>query len=50
VFGVLMSVEPAMAALVGFFVLGEALGERELVALGLITAASIGATRFGAES
>jgi inner membrane transporter RhtA len=48
VFGVLMSVEPAMAAIVGFIVLGEALGERELLALGLITAASIGATRFRA--
>jgi len=49
VFGVLMSIEPAIAAIVGFVVLGEALGERELLALGLITAASIGATRFGAE-
>jgi inner membrane transporter RhtA len=49
VFGVLMSVEPAIAAMVGFVVLGEALGGRELLALGLITAASIGATRFGAE-
>jgi inner membrane transporter RhtA len=49
VFGVLMSVEPAIAAVVGFIVLGEALGERELVAIGLITAASIGATRFRAE-
>ena len=48
VFGVLMSVEPAFAAIVGFVVLGEALGERELLALGLITAASIGATRFRA--
>jgi inner membrane transporter RhtA len=50
VFGVLMSVEPAMAAIVGFVVLGEALGERELLALGLITAASIGATRFRVEN
>lgn len=50
VFGVLMSIEPAIAAIVGFFVLGEALGERELIALGLITAASIGATRFRAEN
>src|SRR5438874_194462 len=50
VFGVLMSVEPAIAAIVGFVVLGEALGERELLALGLITAASIGATRFRAEN
>jgi inner membrane transporter RhtA len=49
VFGVLMSVEPAMAAIVGFLMLGEALGERELLALVLVTAASIGATRFGAE-
>ena len=49
-FGVLMSIEPAIAAIVGFVVLGEALGERELLALGLITAASIGATRFRAEN
>ena len=48
-FGVLMSTEPAIAAIVGFAVLGEALGERELLAIVLITAASIGATRFGAE-
>jgi inner membrane transporter RhtA len=50
VFGVLMSIEPAIAAIVGFVVLGEALGEREMVAVGLITAASIGATRFRAEN
>jgi inner membrane transporter RhtA len=50
VFGVLMSIEPGIAAVVGFAVLGEALGERELLALGLITAASIGATRFKAEN
>lgn len=50
VFGVLMSIEPAMAAIVGFVVLGEALGAREMVALGLITAASIGATRFAADA
>jgi inner membrane transporter RhtA len=49
VFGVLMSIEPAIAAIVGFAVLGEALGQRELIALGLITAASIGATRFKAQ-
>jgi inner membrane transporter RhtA len=50
VFGVLMSIEPGIAAIVGFVVLAEALGERELLALGLITAASIGATRFRAEN
>lgn len=49
VFGVLMSTEPAIAAVVGFAVLREALGERELLAIVLITAASIGATRFHAE-
>jgi inner membrane transporter RhtA len=45
VFGVLMSLEPALAALAGFLVLGQALGARELVAIGLVMAASIGATR-----
>jgi inner membrane transporter RhtA len=50
VFGVLMSIEPGIAAIVGFAVLGEALGERELLALGLITAASVGATRYRAEN
>jgi inner membrane transporter RhtA len=46
VFGVLMSAEPAIAAAVGFVILGQALGTRELLAIALITAASIGATRF----
>jgi inner membrane transporter RhtA len=45
VFGVLMSLEPAIAALAGFVVLGQALGVRELLAIGLVVAASIGATR-----
>lgn len=48
VFGVMMSVEPAVAALVGFAVLGEVLGTRELVAILLVVAASTGAMR-GAE-
>jgi inner membrane transporter RhtA len=47
VFGVLMSLEPAVAALAGFLVLGQALGARELVAIGLVVAASIGITRSG---
>ena len=42
VFGVLMSLEPAVAALAGFVVLGEDLGGRELVAIGLVVAASAG--------
>ena len=45
VFGVLMSLEPAVAALAGFLVLGQDLGARELVAIALVVAASIGVTR-----
>jgi inner membrane transporter RhtA len=48
VFGVLMSIEPAMAALAGFVVLDEGLASRELVAIVLVVAASAGAAR-GAE-
>ena len=45
VFGVLMSLEPAVAALVGFVVLGEDLATREVVAIMLVVAASAGAAR-----
>jgi inner membrane transporter RhtA len=45
VFGVLMSLEPAVAALAGFVVLGERLGTREVVAIALVVAASAGASR-----
>jgi inner membrane transporter RhtA len=45
VFGVLMSLEPAIAALVGLVVLGEALGMREVGAIGLVVIAGVGATR-----
>ena len=45
VFGVLMSLEPAVAALAGFLVLSQDLGAREIVAIGLVVAASAGATR-----
>ncbi|KQO82641.1 MULTISPECIES: DMT family transporter [unclassified Frigoribacterium] len=44
VFGVLSSLGPALAAFAGLVVLGQALGARELVALALVTAASIGVT------
>jgi inner membrane transporter RhtA len=47
VFGVLMSLEPAVAALAGFVVLGEDLGPRELVAILLVVAASAGAASGG---
>jgi inner membrane transporter RhtA len=44
VFGILMSLEPAAAALAGLLVLGQHLGVRELVALVLVSAASLGVT------
>jgi inner membrane transporter RhtA len=47
VFGVLMSLEPAVAALVGFVILGERLGLRALAAVLLVTVATVGASRFG---
>ncbi|HYP47898.1 MAG TPA: EamA family transporter [Thermoleophilaceae bacterium] len=45
VFGVLMSLEPGVAALVGFLLLSEGLVTREVVAIGLVVAASAGAAR-----
>ncbi len=43
VFGVLMSLDPAVAALVGFVVLGQALGAREVVGIAMVVVASAGA-------
>jgi len=45
VFGVLMSLEPAMAALAGFIVVGQGLSSRELAGIGLVIVASVGASR-----
>jgi len=45
VFGVLMSLEPAMAALAGFLVLGQGLSVRALLGIALVVAASAGASR-----
>jgi inner membrane transporter RhtA len=45
VFGVLMSLEPAMAALAGFVVIGQGLAAIDLLAIALVVAASIGAMR-----
>lgn len=42
VFGVLMSMEPAVAALAGFVVLGQDLGLREIVAMAFVVTASAG--------
>jgi inner membrane transporter RhtA len=44
VFGILMSLEPAAAALAGLVVLGQALGLREVTALLLVSLASAGVT------
>jgi inner membrane transporter RhtA len=46
-FGVFMSLEPALAALIGWLVLREALELRAILALALVTTAAIGATRWG---
>jgi inner membrane transporter RhtA len=48
VFGVLMSLEPAVAALAGFLVLGQSLGALDLVAMALVVTASIGVSRTAA--
>lgn len=44
-FGILMSLEPAAAALLAWLIIGEVLGWQEWVAMGCVVAASIGATR-----
>jgi inner membrane transporter RhtA len=48
VFGVLMSLEPAVAALIGFVALSQGLAPVEAVAVGLVIAASAGALRSAA--
>jgi inner membrane transporter RhtA len=47
VFGVLMSLEPGVAALAGFAVLGQDLRARDVVAIALVVIASVGVTRAG---
>jgi inner membrane transporter RhtA len=44
VFGILLSLEPAMAALAGFVILGEGLRAQDLVAIALVAMASAGAS------
>ena len=48
VFGVLMSLEPAAAALAGLLLLGELLGPVEWLAIGCVVVASVGVTRSAA--
>jgi inner membrane transporter RhtA len=45
VFGVLMSLEPAVATLAGFLVLSQGMTARALVGIGLVVMASVGASR-----
>ena len=45
VFGVLMSLEPAAAALAGLVLLGELLGPVEWLAVACVVVASVGVTR-----
>jgi inner membrane transporter RhtA len=47
VFGVLMSLEPAVAALAGLVVLGERLEMRAVAAIIFVTIAAAGASLFG---
>lgn len=49
VFGVLMSVEPAVAALIGMIALGQILDGREVLAIALVVIASAGALRTSPE-
>lgn len=44
VFGILMSLEPAIAALAGFLILGEGLRGRDVIAIVLVATASAGAS------
>jgi inner membrane transporter RhtA len=46
VFGVLMSLDPAVAALVGFVALHQDLGPRDLLAIAMVVVASAGAASF----
>lgn len=48
VFGVLMSLEPAVAAAIGFVALSQDLSAREVVAIGFVVVASAGALRSAA--
>jgi inner membrane transporter RhtA len=50
IFGVLMSLEPAVAALAGLVVLGERLGIRAVVAIVFVTIAAAGASLFGKQA
>jgi inner membrane transporter RhtA len=45
VFGLLVSLEPAVAAIVGFLMLGQNLSPEKIVGIGLVTVAAIATAR-----
>jgi inner membrane transporter RhtA len=49
-FGVLMSIEPAMAALAGLIVLAQGLAAREVFGIAMVVIASVGATLHAREA
>jgi inner membrane transporter RhtA len=49
IFGVLMSLEPGVAALAGFLVLGQGMSIRSLAGIALVVSASIGCSRTSRE-
>jgi inner membrane transporter RhtA len=49
VFGILMSIEPAMAALAGFVILGEDLNGRDILGIVMVAAASVGSSLMATE-
>jgi inner membrane transporter RhtA len=49
-FGVLMSLEPGVAALAGLIVLGQELGARALFGIALVIVASVGASRTSSQA
>jgi inner membrane transporter RhtA len=50
VFGVLLSLEPMVAAIAGFLILGETLNPRAIVAIVLVTLAAAGSSRYSSAS
>jgi inner membrane transporter RhtA len=44
VFGIVLSLDPAVAALIGLVLLGQQLGAREVAGIALVMAASVGAS------
>ncbi len=50
VFGVLMSLDPAVAAVVGFVALGQDLGAREVLAIAMVVVASAGSANLSHRS